>query len=141
MAEVRNTKSCDSDNVGNLPDRRKFLGFFPFFAGLIAIGATAIISVSEMIFSPFKKKVSKNSGDSYLFITKLDALTADSPPKKFKVYKRTLDAWTRYESRSIGAVYLKRVEKEGKTKILAWNARCPHAGCTIGYRERQKEFF
>lgn len=141
MGELNNENGRDVSNPGNTPDRRKFLGFIPFFVGILAIGATVVISIGEILLSPLRKKKGEESDGGYIFVTKIDSLSASDSPKKFKVFKRTLDAWTRYESKSVGSVYLKKIEKEDGMKVLAWNARCPHGGCPVGFREKQDDFF
>src|SRR4029078_13569503 len=44
----------------------------------------------------------------------------------------------RYPSQRIGAVYL--VRKKGEAAPVAFTAKCPHAGCFIGYTPGSDEF-
>ena len=48
------------------------------------------------------------------------------------------DAWNRYAGQRIGAVYL--VRAAGAEVPTAFTAKCPHAGCFIGYTHGETEF-
>lgn len=118
-------------------DRRKFLGLFSLITGLGAIGVSAIATISEIILSPLRKRSGQPA--NLVYVAHVEALPEDGTPMLFKVFKETQDAWTRYGTRSVGNVYLKRTE--GGTKVVAWNARCPHAGCSVSFRHKNKDFF
>jgi len=60
----------------------------------------------------------------------LSQVPDDGVPRLFPVRADRVDAWNRYPQQRIGAVYLLR--EKGQTPI-AFTAKCPHAGCFIGY--------
>jgi menaquinol-cytochrome c reductase iron-sulfur subunit len=52
-------------------------------------------------------------------------------PRAFPVVAERIDAWNKYPEQRIGSVYLVRQAGEGTP--VAFTAKCPHAGCFIGY--------
>jgi menaquinol-cytochrome c reductase iron-sulfur subunit len=71
-------------------------------------------------------------------VTTLDALPSDGLPRKFSIISSRSDAWTRYESVPIGAVYLRRLAGD---QVEALNVVCPHAGCFVDYQPSKSAFF
>ena len=134
------------------PDRRSFFGMALFGAGSIATLAAAVGSFVSGLVQPIRParpdKMEKaqsdesdaaGKSDEYLFVTRLESLPENGQAARFPVIANPVDAWTRHQSRSIGNVYLRRTDSENG--ILAWNARCPHAGCTIDFRSEKNDFF
>lgn len=70
-------------------------------------------------------------------VTTLEALPADGIPRKFTIIADRSDAWNKYPSTAIGAVYLRRTSDE----IQALNMACPHAGCFIDFLPAREAFF
>jgi menaquinol-cytochrome c reductase iron-sulfur subunit len=94
---------------------------FPFAAGLL------------VFLDPVLKKKSSGSGAEggkpFLRVASLDSIKDDGIPVQVPVISDLEDAWNREVNQPVGAVYLIR---QG-TKITAFNAICPHAGCFVGY--------
>ena len=76
-------------------------------------------------------------GEGYLPITKIDALPADGSPRAFKVIADLQDAWNKFPQTEIGSVYLSR---SSSGEITCYNARCPHLGCTVQYKEGEQKY-
>jgi len=60
----------------------------------------------------------------------LSQVPEDGMPRYFPVRADRNDAWNHYPQQRIGAVYLLR---EKGQQPIAFAAKCPHAGCFIGY--------
>lgn len=75
-------------------------------------------------------------GEGFLRITTLDSLPLDGTPRSFQVIADLVDAWNKFPQTPIGAVYLRR---EGDT-VSCFNARCPHLGCTVQFREGEQKY-
>jgi Rieske Fe-S protein len=43
-----------------------------------------------------------------------------------------VDAWNRVPNQPVGAVFLRRI---GPKQVVALNVVCPHAGCSVEYKE------
>lgn len=68
----------------------------------------------------------------------LDQVPDDGKPHFFPVVADRKDAWTQYSEQKIGSVYLVRQPGEGTP--TAYTAKCPHAGCSIGYSAEEEKF-
>ena len=64
-------------------------------------------------------------------VVPLDAVPPDGRPYRFQVIADKQDAWNKFPNTPVGAVYLKRTQKDGKDSIVAFNVTCPHAGCAV----------
>ncbi len=76
-------------------------------------------------------------GEGYLPITKVDSLPADGSPRAFKVIADLQDAWNKFPQTEIGSVYLSR---SASGEISCFNARCPHLGCTVQYKDGEQKY-
>lgn len=76
-------------------------------------------------------------GEGFLPIASLESLPADGSPRAFKVIADLQDAWNKFPQTEIGAVYLSRTA-EGE--VRCFNARCPHLGCTVQYKENDQKY-
>jgi menaquinol-cytochrome c reductase iron-sulfur subunit len=67
----------------------------------------------------------------------LSQVPEDGTPHFFPVSADRTDAWNRYPQQRIGGVYLLREKNQDQNKSgqkpIALTAKCPHAGCFIGY--------
>ncbi|MEQ1860241.1 MAG: Rieske (2Fe-2S) protein [Chthoniobacteraceae bacterium] len=70
-------------------------------------------------------------------LTTLDVLPIGKP-RIFQVVAARRDAWTQFPTQAIGAVFLLRKSEE---EIVAFNAACPHLGCSVEYREERTAFY
>jgi Rieske Fe-S protein len=121
-----------------LPPEIPRRGFLTRLTAVVAGGIVAFVPVAVGIatfFTPLRKSVKarqrpEGSDDEGFFsVAPLDALT--SVPQAFKIVANRKDAWNTFPSEAIGAVYLQRI---GTNEVRAFNASCPHAGCSVGYR-------
>ncbi len=71
-------------------------------------------------------------------LTTIDALPVGSKPKLFQIITGRRDAWTEFPKQPIGAVFLLRKSAE---EVVAFNASCPHLGCSVEFREEVKSFY
>jgi len=61
----------------------------------------------------------------------LNTLPSDGTPVKSTVLMDQVDAWNRVANQPVGAVFLRNVGG----KVQAFNVVCPHAGCSVEYKE------
>jgi menaquinol-cytochrome c reductase iron-sulfur subunit len=59
------------------------------------------------------------------------------PPVQAAVVADLQNYWNRFPNTPIGSVYLRRTD-DG---VQCFNARCPHLGCTVSYRNSEDIFF
>lgn len=128
--------------------RRNFAGVALLLASTIAGGigvlGTFIVSMFQPLGlrKPSGTSTTEKAMDPFLYVTTLEMLPEDGSVAMFPVISDSIDAWTRHPSRSIGNIFLRKSTTSSEApKVLAWNARCPHAGCTISIRKEEKDFF
>lgn len=142
---MKNFENSDTRGPDSPSNRRGFLGITSIILGVSALLGTALVTAFEVLYAPIRPKKQVKNGEkqenSLVFVTKLESIPKDGTPGRFKVFKQTSDAWTKYESQSVGNVFLKFISKDDAAEVLAWNARCPHAGCPISYRSKNTDFF
>jgi menaquinol-cytochrome c reductase iron-sulfur subunit len=94
--------------------------------GPIAAGVTVLIHPLDLKGPPVDVR-----------LTTLDALPLGRP-KLFQVRMERRDAWTQFPKQAIGAVFLLRKSDE---EVVAFNAACPHLGCSVEFRTETKSFY
>jgi Rieske Fe-S protein len=126
--------SSDVASPSTPPSRRSFLTV----VAAIVTGAMAVLTPLGVglaaFFSPLRRKASAAS----VRVALLEQVPDDGVPRLFTVLADRVDAWNRYPSLRIGAVYL--VRNKGDEAPIAFTAKCPHAGCFIGYTPGAAEF-
>jgi Rieske Fe-S protein len=139
--DAMNSPADDAHHTVQPRERRSF------FARTAAVVAGAVLAVfpfaagSGVLFDPLRRKRSEDDGASngdtelagYTRIGPLDALPADGKPHQFVVTADTSDAWTQTRGQRIGMVFLQREDADGKAKISAFTAACPHLGCAVEF--------
>ena len=88
----------------------------------------AVIAGLCAFLNPLRQK---GQAGEFLRLGSLDTLPGDGTPVKTTVLMDQVDAWNRVPSQPVGAVYLRRVGQE----VHAFNVVCPHAGCSVEYKE------
>jgi menaquinol-cytochrome c reductase iron-sulfur subunit len=68
----------------------------------------------------------------------LNQVPDDGRPHFFPVVADRQDAWTHYTEQKVGAVYL--IRQPGDPLPTVFTAKCPHAGCSIGYSAEDQQF-
>jgi menaquinol-cytochrome c reductase iron-sulfur subunit len=104
-----------------------------FFAAAMAVaaGSLAVLAPIGVGIASFLTPLFRKSKSSHVRVALLDQVPDDGMPRYFPVIADRQDAWTRHPAQRIGAVYL--VRQSGAEKPIAFTAKCPHAGCFIGY--------
>lgn len=120
------------------PPRRDFVkGAIAVGAGLTALAAPLISGVVVFLDPVLRKKeTSSKSGPAgeepsakpgSVKVATLESL-AMGQTKLFKVFSDCADAWNCFTDVPVGGVFLKMT---GPRTVVAWNARCPHLGCSV----------
>jgi len=106
-------------------------GVIKLWAGLLGAiaGVFPVLASLPMIFDPLRKKAEKGK---WVRIASLDAVPDDGVPKIYPVLAERVDAWNKFPSVRIGAVFLRR-SQDGEVSAL--NVSCPHLGCAVDYKE------
>jgi menaquinol-cytochrome c reductase iron-sulfur subunit len=101
--------------------------------GCVALAGPAVAALVAFL-NPLREK---SAGGRMVRLAELSALPEDGTPRKFPVIADRNDAWNRFPSEPIGAVFLRRVGKQ----VEAYNVICPHAGCFVTYEAKENIFF
>ena len=108
-------------------------------AACVAVGgacvAAPVIAGITVLLGPLRRPAPDGS---WVQLTKLDLLPPGSPPRLFQVFVERTDAWTRHARSAVGAVFLERV---GEREVRAFNASCPHLGCSVDWRGDSKKYY
>jgi menaquinol-cytochrome c reductase iron-sulfur subunit len=116
------------------PDRRSFVTA----AAALATGALAMLAPVGAGIATFLSPLFRRSKPAEVRVALLDQTPDDGVPRFFPVLADRVDAWSRRPAERIGAVYL--VRSKGEPAPVAFTAKCPHAGCFIGYAPGATEF-
>ncbi|MDZ4657367.1 MAG: Rieske 2Fe-2S domain-containing protein [Bythopirellula sp.] len=111
-----------------------------FVAAALAIvaGTIALLTPLAAGVVTFLAPLFKKSKSSKVRVAILAQVPDDGMPRAFPVITDRVDAWNRYPEQRIGSIYL--VRNPGEAKPVAFTAKCPHAGCFIGYTPGDKVF-
>ncbi len=117
------------------PENRR--SFFTV-AGAVVAGGIAFLTPLAAGVATFFTPLFRTRGSAKVRVALLEQVPDDGVPRYFSVIADREDAWNRYPSRRLGAVYL--VRAQGAEKPTAFTAKCPHAGCFIGYTPGDDHF-
>ena len=116
-------------------DRREFLKT----AACTALGGVCVLvplaAGVTVLLGPLR---SAAPDGSWVRLVKLDALPVGAGPRLFQVFIERTDAWTRHARNAVGSVFLERLDA---TTVRAFQAACPHLGCSVEWRGEKKQFF
>jgi menaquinol-cytochrome c reductase iron-sulfur subunit len=129
----KDRSSC-VDEMRKAPTRRSFVAV----VGAIVTGAIATLTPLGAGLATFFSPLRRKATSSEVRVALLEQVPDDGVPRMFSVMADRVDAWNRYPAQRIGAVYLLR--NKGEATPMAFTAKCPHAGCFIGYTPGDKEF-
>lgn len=120
-----------------------------FLAKALAILFGAIITVAPfvpalgVVLDPLLRRRravgatgSAVDSNGYILVASLKQIEP-GPPVQAPVVADLQNYWNRFPNTAIGSVYLRRTE----TGVECFNARCPHLGCTVSYRNSEDIFF
>jgi menaquinol-cytochrome c reductase iron-sulfur subunit len=115
-------------------DRRSFV---TALAAVVA-GGLAVLAPVGAGLATFFSPLFRRSKPSQVRVALLDQVPDDGVPRFFPVLADRVDAWNRQPAQRVGAVYL--VREKGAAAPVAFTAKCPHAGCFIGYTVGEDKF-
>ncbi|NOZ38977.1 MAG: Rieske 2Fe-2S domain-containing protein [Planctomycetes bacterium] len=104
--------------------------FFAVFAALVTGAIATLTPLAAGLFA-FLSPLMRKSKSPQVRIALLGQVPDDGIPRYFPVITDREDAWNLYPQQRVGAVYLSR--QPGSAEPIAFTAKCPHAGCQIGY--------
>ena len=105
----------------------------------LLVGAVPAVSGLAFFLDPLLRTKKGSGGDGFLKMpVALDALEINGEPQLVKVIMDKVDAWNTYLQQPVGAVFLRRTDKD---KIVAFNSRCPHLGCAVDYKSAEKHYY
>jgi menaquinol-cytochrome c reductase iron-sulfur subunit len=113
-------------------------------AAAVLVGGIAtlvpLVSAVLLFLNPLAKRKTDEddeTDDGFVRIGTTGSLVPAGPPQLFKVSGIKVDAWTTYPEAALGAVYVRMLE-DGS--VEAYNARCPHLGCTVQFQTAVGEY-
>ena len=102
--------------------------FFLKAAGAVLAGAGAmlpsVLAGVATLLDPLRRREREATS---IRVASVSAIPQGAPPRRVTVLSDRSDAWTRYETTPVGAIYLRW---EGD-RLQALNVVCPHAGCSV----------
>lgn len=119
-----NSQSNSPSAAPRSGNRRTVLG--ALLAGGVAV-LTPLAAGMAALLSPLFRR----SKPPVVRVALLNQVPDDGAPRYFPVVADKEDVWNRYPQKRIGAVYL--IREPGAEKPIAFTAKCPHAGCFIGF--------
>ncbi|HYO26118.1 MAG TPA: Rieske 2Fe-2S domain-containing protein [Lacipirellulaceae bacterium] len=97
----------------------------------VATGAVVVLTPLVVGLASFLSPLRRKATSATVRVALLEQTPDDGVPRSFPVLADRVDAWNRYPAQRVGAVYL--VRAKGQAVPTAFTAKCPHAGCFIGY--------
>jgi len=130
--------------AGQQPSRRTAIQIFTGFLGVLLNVVPAGMAGLFFLDPLFGRK--KKGGDatsagpegSVLLSVTVDVIPNDGTPVAVTVKADLVDAWNMYPDEPIGSIWLRR-QPDGS--ILALNSTCPHLGCSVDYRNSDRDFY
>jgi menaquinol-cytochrome c reductase iron-sulfur subunit len=116
-------------------DRREFMKT----AACVALGGACVVVPIAAGMTVLLGPLSKPAADgSWVQLTKLNLLAVGGAPRLFQVFIERTDAWTRHPRSAVGSVFLERLADR---EVRAFNASCPHLGCSVDWRGDMKKYY
>ena len=131
MNELLPTDPIEPDD----PERRQFL---EKTVSIVLGGAMVSVPVGAGVATLLAPLSSDKGGRLKVRLASIEDLPSDGTPKLYQVVAERKDAWTKYASKPIGSVFLRRIDD---SKVVAFNSSCPHAGCSVDINPDGSAFF
>jgi len=128
MAETQ--KSKQSEIVKSGGNRRSFIA--------VVTGGLAMLGPIGAGLWSFLSPLFRRAESPQVRVALLDQVPDDGKPYFFPVVTNRKDAWTQYAEQKVGAVFL--IRQPGDDSPTAFTAKCPHAGCSVGYSAEEEQF-
>ncbi len=125
------SNTSNADSPGPLKRRGFLAGTIAIVAGGFALLVPAVVSLVSWL-NPLRQK--SPAGEFKLAL--LDELPENGTPKRIPVITDRIDAWNRFLAEPVGAVFLRRA---AENEVEAFQATCPHAGCTIQFQNASED--
>jgi menaquinol-cytochrome c reductase iron-sulfur subunit len=111
-----------------------------FFAAATTVVAGALVVLTPLAVgvASFLSPLFRKQKSFKVRVALLSQTLDDGLPRYFPVSVDREDAWNRYPDQQVGGVYL--VRQPGTEQPIAFTAKCPHAGCFIGYTKGDDHF-
>lgn len=128
--EKKSAEPAQVSNSSSGADRRSFIA--------IVTGGLAMLAPIGAGLWSFLSPLFRKASAPEVRVALLDQVPDDGRPYFFPVVTDRKDAWTQYSEQKVGAVYL--VRQPGEELPVAFTAKCPHAGCSIGFSAEEEKF-
>ena len=119
------------DSASSSGNRRTVL------AALITGGAAVVTPLAAGV-AAFLSPLFRKTKPPTVRVALLSQVPDDGQPRLFPVATDRQDAWNLYPDKRVGSVFL--IRNNGDAKPKAFSAKCPHAGCFIGYAPGDNQF-
>jgi menaquinol-cytochrome c reductase iron-sulfur subunit len=100
----------------------------------LVVGVVPLTAGLLTFLDPLRRQGAKSK---WFRVGSLDSLNPGDPERVTIVGDRR-DSWTDYRNEPIGAIFLV-ADADGKS-VKAFNATCPHAGCSVAFQEERQCF-
>lgn len=140
----------DSSSQSNPPpERRSFmLEAWTVLVGLV-VSSFGLVSGLVVFLDPLLRRKSAplmyrsdeeaaGGKQGFVKVATLDMIPEDGQPRRFPVIDDQIDAWNFTPEQPVGAVYIRRIETDGKSEVLVLHATCPHAGCAVSFKASEE---
>lgn len=131
---MADSASPQDTDVAQADGRRSFLAVVT----TIVAGGLAMLTPLAVGIVTFLNPLFRKHKNHQVRIALLSQVPDDGLPRYFPVSVDRQDAWNRYSQQRVGAVYL--IRQSGAATPIALTAKCPHAGCFVGYTPGDDQF-